>query len=56
MKPGALFRDYGNTIEKVAKQYKCQVVKTYCGHGINQLFHTVCQLSYLSVHFIESIS
>ena len=42
MKPGALFRDYGNTIEKVAKQYKCQVVKTYCGHGINQLFHTVC--------------
>lgn len=39
VKPGALFRDYGNTIEKVAKSRKCQVVKTYCGHGINQLFH-----------------
>lgn len=39
VKPGALFRDYGNTIEKVAKSRNCQVVKTYCGHGINQLFH-----------------
>nr|OQO18667.1 hypothetical protein B0A51_14315 [Rachicladosporium sp. CCFEE 5018] len=41
VKPGALFRDYGNTIEKVAKSRNCQVVRTYVGHGINQLFHTV---------------
>lgn len=40
VKPGALFRDYGNAIEKVAKERGCQVVKTYCGHGVNQLFHT----------------
>ncbi|QIW97729.1 hypothetical protein AMS68_003247 [Peltaster fructicola] len=39
VKPGALFRDYGNIIEKLAKSRNCQVVKTYCGHGINQLFH-----------------
>jgi methionyl aminopeptidase len=39
VKPGALFRDYGNTIEKIAKERNCGVVKTYCGHGINQLFH-----------------
>ncbi|WPG97285.1 Methionine aminopeptidase 1 [Acrodontium crateriforme] len=39
VKPGALFRDYGNIIEKIAKERNCQVVKTYCGHGINQLFH-----------------
>ena len=39
VKPGALFRDYGNTIEKIAKAANCGVVKTYCGHGINQLFH-----------------
>jgi methionyl aminopeptidase len=39
VKPGALFRDYGNTIEKIAKANNCGVVKTYCGHGINQLFH-----------------
>jgi len=39
VKPGALFRDFGNTIEKVAKSRDCQVVKTYCGHGIHSLFH-----------------
>ena len=39
VKPGALFRDYGNTIEKLAKSRDCQVVKTYCGHGIDQRFH-----------------
>lgn len=40
VKPGTLFRDYGNVIEKIAKSHGCSVVKTYCGHGINQLFHT----------------
>jgi methionyl aminopeptidase len=39
VKPGMLFRDPGNTIEKHAKTRNCSVVKTYCGHGINQLFH-----------------
>ncbi|KAH8779464.1 peptidase M24, structural domain-containing protein [Hyaloscypha sp. PMI_1271] len=39
VKPGALFRDYGNAIEKVAKSKNCSVIKTYCGHGINTLFH-----------------
>jgi methionyl aminopeptidase len=39
VKPGTLFRDYGNTIEKHAKSRKCSVIRTYCGHGINQLFH-----------------
>ncbi|EMC94305.1 hypothetical protein BAUCODRAFT_35491 [Baudoinia panamericana UAMH 10762] len=39
IKPGALFRDYGNIIEKTAKERGCQVVRTYCGHGVNQLFH-----------------
>ncbi|OKL56457.1 Methionine aminopeptidase 1 [Talaromyces atroroseus] len=39
VKPGMLFRDPGNLIEKHAKSRKCSVVKSYCGHGINQLFH-----------------
>jgi methionyl aminopeptidase len=39
VKPGALFRDYGTVIEKHAKSQNCSVVKTYCGHGINSLFH-----------------
>jgi methionyl aminopeptidase len=39
VKPGAAFRDYGTVIERAAKSKNCSVIKTYCGHGINQLFH-----------------
>jgi len=38
-KPGALFRDLGRTIEPIAKKNGCAVVRTYCGHGIHELFH-----------------
>ena len=41
VKPGVLYRDLGTAIEKVAKANKCSVVRTYCGHGIGTLFHTV---------------
>lgn len=41
VKPGTAFRDFGNAIEKVAKERNCSVVKSYVGHGVNQLFHTV---------------
>lgn len=40
VKPDRLYRDLGSTIEKTAKQAKCSVVRTYCGHGIGSLFHT----------------
>jgi len=40
VKPGTLIRDFGNAIEAVAKERKCGVVKSYVGHGVNQLFHT----------------
>jgi methionyl aminopeptidase len=39
VKPGMLFREPGNVIEKHAKSKGCSVIKTYCGHGVNQLFH-----------------
>ena len=39
VKPGMAFRDPGNVIEKHAKIKKCSVIRTYCGHGINSLFH-----------------
>jgi methionyl aminopeptidase len=35
------FREPGNVIEPLAKSRGCSVVRTYCGHGINQLFHCV---------------
>lgn len=39
VKPGMLFREPGDIIEKHAKSRDCSVIKTYCGHGINQVFH-----------------
>ncbi|ODQ64884.1 methionine aminopeptidase [Nadsonia fulvescens var. elongata DSM 6958] len=39
VKPGLLFRQLGDTIEKHAKANNCAVVRTYCGHGINSNFH-----------------
>lgn len=39
VKPGQLFREFGNIIEKHAKTKNCSVIKAYCGHGINTLFH-----------------
>ncbi|KAL9073299.1 MAG: hypothetical protein Q9157_004794 [Trypethelium eluteriae] len=39
VKPGMLFRDPGNVIEKHAKSRGCSTIKTYCGHGVNQTFH-----------------
>ena len=39
VKPGVPFRDFGDEIEKVAKAGGCSVNRTYCGHGINSLFH-----------------
>ncbi|KAB5584908.1 peptidase M24, structural domain-containing protein [Coniochaeta sp. 2T2.1] len=39
VKPGTLFREFGNIIEKHAKARNCSVIRTYVGHGINSVFH-----------------
>jgi len=39
VKPGTLFRDFGETISLVARRAGFSVVKSYCGHGIGSLFH-----------------
>ncbi|EGV62688.1 Methionine aminopeptidase 1 [Yamadazyma tenuis] len=41
VKPGMPFREIGNIIEAFATKNNVSVVRTYCGHGINSLFH--CQ-------------
>jgi len=52
VKPGTLYRDLGTVIERVAKANRCSVVRTYCGHGIGNLFHTVSVcLSCIQVFF-----
>lgn len=40
VKPGVPFREYGNIIEAHATKNNVSVVRTYCGHGTNQLFHS----------------
>jgi len=40
VKPNARYRDMGGFIQKHAQANNCQVTRTYCGHGINSLFHT----------------
>lgn len=39
VKPGVLYRDLGNTIQKHASSQKFSVVKSYCGHGVHRYFH-----------------
>lgn len=39
IKPGQLFRNFGDIIEKHATKNKVSVVRTYVGHGVNELFH-----------------
>ncbi|CAM9579035.1 unnamed protein product [Chrysoparadoxa australica] len=41
VRPGTMYRDLGNVIGKHAREAGCSVVRTYCGHGIGSLFHTV---------------
>jgi len=38
-RPGVMFREIGETIDKVARPQGFSVVKRYCGHGVNRLFH-----------------
>ncbi|KAI6216989.1 CBR-MAP-1 protein [Aphelenchoides fujianensis] len=40
VRPGVKYREIGNVIEKIARDNKCSVVRRFCGHGINRLFHT----------------
>jgi len=39
VRPGTLYRDVGKVISKVANANGYSVVRTYCGHGIGELFH-----------------
>lgn len=41
VKPGVKYREIGNVIQKHVQNHGFSVVKTYCGHGIHRLFHTV---------------
>lgn len=53
VKPGMLYRDIGKVIQKHATKCGCSVVRTYCGHGIGELFHTAPNVPhYANVHIL----
>jgi methionyl aminopeptidase len=39
VRPGTRYRDLGDVITRHAHKHGCSVVRTYCGHGICDLFH-----------------
>ena len=39
VKPGVMYRDLGNAIQRVAGLNGCSVVTSYCGHGVGEYFH-----------------
>lgn len=39
-KPGMMYREIGRVVSSVADKYGLSVVRSYCGHGIGELFHT----------------
>ncbi|DAZ97026.1 TPA: hypothetical protein N0F65_012895 [Lagenidium giganteum] len=40
VRPGTMYRELGKQISATAASQGFSVVKTYCGHGIGELFHT----------------
>lgn len=40
VKPGTMYRDVGQVISKYVNLHGFSVVRTYCGHGLGELFHT----------------
>lgn len=40
-KPGVLYRNLGKVISKVANAEGFSVVRSFCGHGVGKLLHTV---------------
>ncbi|MCG5054260.1 MAG: type I methionyl aminopeptidase [Myxococcales bacterium] len=44
VKPGGMVRDIGRAIEAHAKAHDLSVVRTYCGHGIGEVFHSRLQI------------
>jgi methionyl aminopeptidase len=45
-KPGTLYRKLGNKIGEIVKEFGFSIVRTYCGHGVGQVFHSAPNVSH----------
>lgn len=52
VKPGVKYRDVGAVIQKHAQSQGYSVVRSYCGHGIHQLFHTAPSVPHYASEFM----
>eukprot|EP00468_Gymnochlora_sp_CCMP2014_P009239 CAMPEP_0167747416 /NCGR_PEP_ID=MMETSP0110_2-20121227/4273_1 /TAXON_ID=629695 /ORGANISM="Gymnochlora sp., Strain CCMP2014" /LENGTH=341 /DNA_ID=CAMNT_0007632323 /DNA_START=99 /DNA_END=1124 /DNA_ORIENTATION=- len=48
IKPGFFIRDFGKIISKVCNKKNYGVVRSYCGHGIGELFHCAPNIPHYS--------
>ena len=48
VRPGVKYRDVGAVIQRHAQAHNFSVVRSYCGHGIHQLFHTTPSVPHYS--------
>jgi len=48
VKPGTFYRDVGDVISKVVGKAGFSVVRSYCGHGIGELFHSTPNVPHYS--------
>jgi len=40
LKPGTMYRELGNVIGKYIEEHGLSVTRSYCGHGLGNLFHS----------------
>ena len=52
VKPGMKYREFGKIIEAHATANGFSVVRTFCGHGINQLFHCAPNVPHYASKFL----
>ncbi|OEL30060.1 Methionine aminopeptidase 1A [Dichanthelium oligosanthes] len=54
VKPGVRFREVGEIINRHASMSGLSVVKSYCGHGIGELFHCAPNIPHYSSTFLAA--
>lgn len=55
VKPGVRYRDIGDVISQHVGAHKFQVVRSYCGHGICDLFHCAPNIPHYARNKVRSV-
>ncbi len=54
VRPGLRYREIGDIISQYVGAHKFQVVRSYCGHGIGDLFHCAPNIPHYSHNKVRS--